>query len=241
MLGSIAARRLAITSVARQPAIIIDDVPFTVAGILDSTATRPDLLVDVMIPRSTAVATWGQPPAGGDSALVVKTRLGASQQIARELPYALIPQAPSLLSVTPPPDPRSLRDDVNVDLAGLFYALAFICLIVGAVGIANTTLVAVFERTSELGLRRALGARRRHIAAHIVTESAALGLLGGVVGAAVGVAVVIVTTLSKSWTPIVHPLVIVGAPVLGLATGAVAGLYPAAKAAKIEPSEALRR
>jgi len=91
VLGSIAARRLAITSVARQPAILIDDVPFTVAGILDSTATRPDLLADVIIPRSTAVATWGQPPAGGDSALVVKTRLGASQQIARELPYALDP------------------------------------------------------------------------------------------------------------------------------------------------------
>lgn len=241
VLGAIVARRLGLTDLTRQPAILIDDVPFVVVGVLDKADTRPDLLADVMLPRSTAAATWGQPAPGGDNALVVKTRLGAAQQVARELPYALIPQEPNLLTVTPPPDPRSLRDDVNIDLAGLFYALAFICLIVGAVGIANTTLVAVFERTAELGLRRALGAKRRHLAAHIVTESAALGLLGGIVGAAVGVAVVLVTALTKSWTPIIHPLVIVGAPLLGLATGAVAGLYPAAKAANIEPSEALRR
>jgi len=186
-LGAIAARRLGVTDVARRPAVLIDDVPFVVVGVLDSADTRPDLLADAMLPRSTSVATWGQPSPGGDS------------------------------------------------------ALAFICQIVGAVGIANTTLVAVFERTGELGLRRALGAKRRHLAAHIVTESATLGLIGGVVGAAVGVAVVLVTALTKSWTPIIHPLVNPGAPLLGLATGAVTGLYPAAKQRTSNPAEALRR
>jgi len=68
-LGAIAARRLGVTDVARRPAVLIDDVPFVVVGVLDSADTRPDLLADAMLPRSTSVATWGQPSPGGDSAL----------------------------------------------------------------------------------------------------------------------------------------------------------------------------
>ncbi|MGL5830193.1 MAG: ABC transporter permease [Angustibacter sp.] len=241
VLGVIAARQLGLSGLAPQQAVLIDDVPFTVAGIMDRTDTNADLLIGALIPQSTAVQLWGHTTKPDGNTFVVKTQLGAAQQVARELPLALAPQGPQALTVTPPPDPRSLRDNVNVDLAGLFYAMAGICLLVGAVGIANTTLVAVFERTHELGLRRALGARARHIAAHIVAESATLGLIGGTLGAALGVAVVIGIALGKSWTPIIHPLVLIGAPLLGLATGAVAGLYPARKAARIEPSAALRR
>ncbi len=241
VLGVVAARQLGLTSLAPQQAVLIDDVPFTVVGIMDRTDTNADLLTGALIPQSTAVKLWGQGDKADSNGFVVKTQLGAAQQVARELPLALAPQGPEALTVTPPPDPRSLRDNVNVDLAALFYAMAGICLLVGAVGIANTTLVAVFERTNELGLRRALGAKARHIASHIVAESATLGLIGGTLGAAIGVAVVIGIALGKTWTPIIHPLVLIGAPVLGLATGAVAGLYPAIKAARIEPSEALRR
>jgi putative ABC transport system permease protein len=241
VLGVVAARQLGLTGLAPQQAVLIDDVPFTVVGILDRSDTNADLLAGALIPQSAAVKLWGQPSKADSNSFVVKTQLGAAQQVARELPLALAPQGPEALTVTPPPDPRSLRDNVNVDLAALFYAMAGICLLVGAVGIANTTLVAVFERTNELGLRRALGAKARHIASHIVAESATLGLIGGTLGAAIGVAVVISIALRKTWTPIIHPLVLIGAPLLGLATGAIAGLYPAIKAARIEPSEALRR
>ncbi|GAB3667948.1 hypothetical protein GCM10027589_34160 [Actinocorallia lasiicapitis] len=123
----------------------------------------------------------------------------------------------------------------------LFLALAGICLVIGAVGIANTTLVAVLERTGEIGLRRSLGARRRHIAAQFLTESAALGFLGGLIGTSLGIAAVVTTAIVQDWTPVLEPLTVLPAPLIGAATGVLAGLYPAWRAGHIEPVEALRR
>jgi putative ABC transport system permease protein len=116
-----------------------------------------------------------------------------------------------------------------------------VCLVIGAVGIANTTLVAVMERTGEIGLRRALGARSRHITVQFLTESGALGLLGGVVGTSVGTAVVVAVSAFREWTPVIAPLTLAAAPALGLATGLLAGLYPAWRASRVPPAEALRR
>jgi putative ABC transport system permease protein len=119
--------------------------------------------------------------------------------------------------------------------------LAAICLVVGAVGIANTTLVAVLERTGEIGLRRALGARPRHITAQFLTESTALGALGGLIGTSVGVAVVVATALARHWTAVLEPYAVLPAPLIGALVGFAAGLYPALRAARIEPLDALRR
>lgn len=112
---------------------------------------------------------------------------------------------------------------------------------IGAVGIADTTLVAVLERGGEIGLRRAPGARGRHITAPFPAESGALGVIGGLVGTALGVCTVIGVALVRDWTPVVHPATVAGAPATGLAMGLVAGLHPAWRAAGIEPAEALRR
>ncbi|MCB0886156.1 MAG: ABC transporter permease, partial [Propionibacteriaceae bacterium] len=101
-------------------------------------------------------------------------------------------------------------------------------------------LVAVMERSAEIGLRRALGATGRHIAAHVVAESASLGILGGVLGTALGLTAVIAIALLRGWSPVIEPALLLWAPLLGLATGAAAGLYPARKATRIEPTEALR-
>nr|WP_324290519.1 ABC transporter permease [Streptomyces sp. H27-H5] len=119
--------------------------------------------------------------------------------------------------------------------------LAGICLVIGAVGIANTTLVAVLERTSEIGLRRALGARGRHVAAQFLTEAATLGTLGGLVGTSLGELTVVAVSLARDWTPVIHPATVAAAPLTGLVTGLPAGLHPAWRAARIEPVEALRR
>lgn len=97
------------------------------------------------------------------------------------------------------------------------------------------------ERTAEIGLRRALGARPRHVGAQIMAESAVLGGLGGLLGTTIGVLVVISVALSRHWTAVMSPTLTLSAPLIGLAVGSLAGLYPAARAARIEPTDALRR
>lgn len=127
------------------------------------------------------------------------------------------------------------------DLDDLFLLLAGVCLVIGAVGIANTTLVSVMERTGEIGLRRTLGARGRHISVQFLCESSVLGTLGGLVGSALGVLGVVVVALLRDWTPVIHPLTVTSAPGVGLVTGLLAGFYPAWRASRVQPVEALRR
>jgi putative ABC transport system permease protein len=109
------------------------------------------------------------------------------------------------------------------------------------IGIANTTLVAVLERVSEIGLRRALGARPVHIAAQFLAESTALGLFGGLIGASVGVLAVLAVTIYHHWTALLDPRLVLAAPLAGALIGLLAGLYPALRAGTVEPADALRR
>ncbi|MER5882543.1 ABC transporter permease [Streptomyces sp. NPDC001941] len=240
VLGAGTAARLGVTTLQTRPAVLVGDVPFTVVGIVADVRRKADLLMSVVVPRSTAAALWG-PPGDSRAAMLVSTRAGAAAQIAREAPYALRPDRPGAFRAVPPPDPRALRSGVTSDLDQLFLVLAAVCLVIGAVGIANTTLVAVLERTAEIGLRRALGARRRHVLAQFLAESGVLGALGGLVGTALGVLVVLAVALVRQWTAVVHPGTVAAAPLIGLATGVAAGLYPAWRASRTEPAEALRR
>ncbi len=134
-----------------------------------------------------------------------------------------------------------MRTEVSQDLDQLFLLLSVICLFIGTLGIANTTLVSVLERTGEIGLRRSLGARSRHITSQFLVESGMLGAIGGLVGTSLGVLSVVTVALVRDWTPVVHPTTVAAAPAIGLATGLLAGLYPAWRASRIQPVEALRR
>ena len=243
VLGQLAADRLGITDVSTQPAILLDNRPFTVLGIIAETDRRPELLGEVLIPTETALTRYPEPEGGGNNAatMLITTRPGAAQQVAREAPWVIAPQDTSQVSVVPPPDPRSLRESVNRDLSTLLLILAGVCLFIGAVGIANTTLVAVMERVPEIGLRRSLGARPIHIFGQIITESAMLGTLGGLIGATVGIFVVLIVSLTQHWAPVMDPWLAILAPLLGLIVGAMAGLQPSWQASRIQPTEALRR
>lgn len=129
----------------------------------------------MLIPEKTALADYGNPRPGignqDEAQMVIATKLGAAKVVGQQIAAAELPEDPSRLVVTTPPNPQSLQSQVSGDLTGLFLIPASISLLIGAVGIANTTLVAVLERTEEICLRRALGARPRHIASQFLAES----------------------------------------------------------------------
>ena len=171
---------------------------------------------------------------------VVETRIGATALVASQIPLALSPNDPLRVKVAAPPEPKLVKDGVQSDLNSLFLILGGVSLLVGAIGIANVTLVSVLERTGEIGLRRALGAGRRHIAAQFLAESTAMGLIGGVLGASAGLLVVVGIALTRKWTAVIDPLTPLIAPLLGAGVGLLADLYPSLRAARLEPVDALR-
>ena len=240
VVGRSAAASLGITSLQGQPAIFIDGQPFTVIGIIASSQRLPQLDVGVTVPASTALRLWGA-PTQAQAQMLIHTRLGAAKVVAEQAPVAIRPDNPTLLKSAAAPSAAQLQHNVSTSLNGLFLTLAGIALIVGAVGIANTTLVAVLERAGEIGLRRALGARPRHIGIQFLTESTALGLFGGLIGASLGVLTILGVTIYRHWTALLDPRIVVAAPVAGAAVGLLAGLYPALRASLLEPADALRR
>lgn len=237
VLGPEAARRLRIGDVAPLPAIAIGDQIYLVIGILRTVARQPDLLGSVIIPEGTARRDFGLATPGS---VIVETRIGATALLARQTPLALRPDDPAALKVEFSPEPQRVRDAVQQDLNVMLLLLGGLSLIVGAIGIGNITLVSVIERTGEIGLRRALGATRGHIAVQFLCESATLGIIGGTLGASLGVLVVVTVAAYQLWTPVLDPAAPLLAPLMGGAIGLVAGLYPALRAAHLEPVEAFR-
>jgi macrolide transport system ATP-binding/permease protein len=237
VLGTNAARRLGITNVDQQPAIFIGDRLYQVSGLVASVERQPALIGSVTIPNGTARREFG---LAAPASVQVETDIGAVELVARQAPKALSPTDPALLRVAAPPDPKTLRAGVENDLNALFLLLGGVSLLVGALGIANVTLVSVLERVGEIGLRRALGAARRHIAAQFLVESAVMGLLGGIVGASLGILVVVAVSASRTWTPVLDPWVPLAAPLAGALIGLLSGAYPSLRAAVMEPVDALR-
>lgn len=238
VVGRVAAAQFGVARIDNQPAVFIGDTAYTIIGIIDDVDRNPDLLLSVVIPASTANRNLAV--TGATYEVLIDTSPGAAQLAGRQAPTALRPDRPERLQALVPPDPKQLRNQISGDVTSLFLALSALALLIGTVAIANATLLNVIERRGEIGLRRALGAKRSHIRRQITTEAALVGTVAGIAGASLGLLGVVATSANRGWTTTIFANTILTAPAIGLITGAFAGLIPAIRASRTPPAETLR-
>jgi putative ABC transport system permease protein len=238
VLGSVAAERLGISSLEGSPQVWLGEQWFTVIGILDPIPLAPDIDRSALIGYDVAVDRFGIDRAA--SAVWVRANDDQVAAVRNVLPATANPQHPEEVTVTRPSDALEARARADDALTALLLGLGGVALLVGGIGIANVMVISVLERRTEIGLRRALGATRRHVRAQFVVEAVVLAALGGFAGILLGSAVTAVYAASRGWTLAVPIAALAGGVLVALAVGAVAGLYPAARAARLAPAEAVR-
>ena len=204
--------------------------PVTLASALDSTA----------LVGFDAAVRWLDAERDA-STVYVRAAPDAIEAGARDLlgPTAN-PERPEEVEVSRPSDALAAKAAARTAFTSLFLGLGAVALLVGGVGIANVMVISVLERRSEVGLRRALGATRRHVGAQFACESLLLAAAGGVAGVALGALVTAGYAESRGWSVVVPPLALAGGAAAAVVIGAVAGVYPALRAARLSPTDALR-
>ena len=238
VLGSVAAERLGIADAASAPLVWLGDEWFTVVGVLDTVELSPEFDRSAFVSTRAAETYLGF--EGIPSTIFVRVDPAHVDKVIDVLAETANPEVPEEVEVTRPSDALEARDAADEALTALFLGLGAVALLVGGVGIANVMVISVLERRSEIGLRRAIGATRRHVAVQFVGEALVLSLIGGVGGVLLGYAATSVWARTRGWNVLVPPEAMVGGVVAAVAIGMLAGLYPAARAARLSPTEALR-
>lgn len=236
VLGSTTAVRLGIDRVGT--AVWLGDQWFAVVGILQPLELASNLDSAALIGFPIGASEFDHD--GTASTIFVRTSPDQVTAVQGVLSRTANPASPSEAEVSRPSDALEARAAAATAFTALFVGLGAVALVVGGVGIANVMLMSVLERRSEIGLRRALGATRRLIVIQFVAEALILAGLGGVLGVGAGIVIAIGYAATQDWTPVIPLVAVLGGIGAALAIGAVAGLYPAVRAARVSPTDALR-
>lgn len=237
VLGATAAERLGISAVHEGLQIWLGAQWFTVIGILNPVQLVPRL-------DTAALIGWeaGQRYLdfdGNVTTLYVRTDPGAVEAVRNVLARSANPEAPNEVNVSRPSDALAAEAAADIAFTGLLLGLGAVALLVGGIGVANTMVISVLERRAEIGLRRSMGATRGHVRVQFLGEALLLSVLGGGAGILLGWTVTSVYASLQGWPTVVPAWVMAGGIFATLLIGAVAGLYPALRAARLAPTEAL--
>jgi len=238
VLGASAAAALGVDRADGTIQVWLGDRWFVVVGILEPLPLAPELDRTALIGFPVARSLLGA--HGSPAEIYLRANPVSVPAVTGVLAATADPAAPQNVTITNPADALTARADASVAFQSLFLGLGAIALLVGGIGIANVMVISVLERRGEIGLRRALGATRTHIAVQFVAESALLALAGGAAGAVLGGFATTVYATARHWSAVVPAATLVAALAAAVTVGAVAGVYPALRAARLSPAEALR-
>jgi putative ABC transport system permease protein len=236
VLGADAAARLGITRTGVR--VWLADRWFQVIGILEPVALEPGLDSAALVGFPVAEELLGEDLS--PTTIYVRAAPDDIEAVRELLGRTANPERPEEVDVSRPSDALEARAAAKTAFTSLFLGLGAVALLVGGVGIANVMVISVLERRSEVGLRRALGATRRNVGAQFLAESLLLATAGGLAGIALGAAVTAGYAAGQGWQAVVPAVALGGGVAAAAAIGAVAGLYPALRAARLSPTEALR-
>jgi putative ABC transport system permease protein len=238
VLGAQAASTLQIPNASGHIQLFLGGTWFTVVGIMRPCLLDPSLDSTVFIGLPVAERLFQQQP--NPSEIYVRANVNDVNGVSNLLAATADPQNSDGVNVSRPSDALEARAAAKGQFTTLLVGLGAVALLVGAIGIANIMVISVLERRGEIGLRRALGATRRHISSQFLAESALLAAIGGVAGLLFGAVATLIYAQAKGQPFVVPVWALIAAPAAGFVIGAIAGLYPATKAARLSPTEALR-
>jgi putative ABC transport system permease protein len=237
VLGAVAAQRLGIDRIYPGERIWVGGQWFYLAGILDPATLAPEIDTAVLVGFPAAEKYLGFD--GHPSTIYLRAATDQVPAVQSVLAATANPEDPSEVTVSRPSDVLVARAKANSALNGLFLGLGAVSLLVGAVGVANIMVISVLERRSEIGLRRALGAAKGNIRTQFLAEAILLALLGGALGVTAGAASTALYATTKHWAIVVPTVAWAGGLAAALLIGALAGLLPALRAARMSPTQAL--